>query len=268
MHKKSFFNLFPSFRIVPFRIKKSKLLINFLFLSLFALSACSSYYQTNYQSQQLRVLSDEQPDTSLTRIISPYKSALDDEMNEVVGDFANDMSRGRPESTLGNFICDMLLKQGEKVYGDTIDFSVYNYGGIRLDQMNAGPVTRGKIFELLPFENFAVVVNLDASATSQLIQKVISENGWPVGGIQITVKNNLPEKILIHNMPFDTTRNYKIIMNDYMANGGDNLFFLAGQPAEFLGVTIRDLALQYIQNEYQAGRKIYSSVDGRIKYAE
>lgn len=268
MQKISFFKTYDQLRNNAFRKVKTHFLLPVLLACFFSLQACNFYYQTNYQSQQIRVLSDEQADTALTRIISPYKSALDEEMNEVIGDFANDMSRGRPESSLGNFVCDMLLKQGEKVYGDTIDFAVYNYGGIRLDQMSAGPVTRGEIFELLPFENFAVVVNLDASATRQLIQKVIDENGWPVGGIRISVKNNLPEQITIRNMPFDTTRTYKIIMNDYMANGGDNLFFLAGQKTEFLGITIRDLALQYIQSEYQAGRKIYSTADGRIIYAE
>lgn len=267
MHN-NFFSFSSMFRLTASRKYTSNFILKLLLAGFLFLPACAYYYQPTYQTQQLRVLSDESPDSSIAEIISPYKSALDAEMNEVIGDFENDMSRGRPESSLGNFICDMLLSEGEKVYGQPIDFSVYNYGGIRLDQVNAGPVTRGKIFELLPFENFAVVVNLDGPATRQLIQKVISENGWPVGGIRITVKNNLPGQVLIKNMPFDSTRNYKVIMNDYMANGGDNLFFLEGKKIEFLGITIRDLALQYIQNEYRAGRKIISTVDGRITYAE
>jgi len=243
-----------------------RLLLTTLIISLFF--SCKVYQQTSYEYQQIRVIEDVSPDTSVEHIINPYKTELDKEMNEVIGEFGNEMSRAKPESSLGNFVCDMLLKEGQRVLGDTIDFAVYNYGGIRIDAVGSGPITRGKIFELLPFENFAVVVTLDAGATIQLIQKVIDEGGWPVGGVRIEIKNNKPEHIYIHNMPFDSTRIYKIIMNDYMANGGDNLFFLAGKKTDLLNVTIRDLAIHYIQNEYQSGKKVYSTVDGRITYAE
>ncbi len=235
-----------------------------LILILFSISCAS--YQPVYETQQIRILDDQLSDSMAVQIITPYKTELDAEMNEVIGEFGNEMSRARPESSLGNFVCDMLVKEGSLIYGDTIDFAVYNYGGIRLDVVGEGPVTRGKIFEILPFENFAVIVNLDASAVRMLLQKIIDEKGWPIGGIRFNVKNNQPENILIQNMPFDSSRIYKVIMNDYMANGGDNLSFLTNAKVELLNITIRDLALQYIQKEFKAGRKIYSTPDGRITY--
>jgi len=241
-----------------------------VFLLLFPfLFSCTHYYQqSHYENQQVRVLEDQQADSSLVGIIEPYKSKIDKEMNEVIGEFGMELTRARPESSLGNFVCDMLLAEGELADKKPIDFAVYNYGGIRLDAIGEGPVTRGKIFELLPFENFAVVVTLDGVTTAQLIQKVVDEGGWPVGGIRLQINNNKAEQIYIHDLPFDTEKTYRVIMNDYMANGGDNMQFLVGRETTFLNMTIRDMAIHYITTQFQQGKKIISPTDGRITDAK
>lgn len=235
----------------------------------FFLTSCSYYYaESGHQTTQVRV-TDISPDSTAGAIISPYKLALDGEMNAIVAELSTDMKKGKPESSLGNFVCDVIVKQGEKVTGKKIDFGVYNYGGIRQDNLSAGPITKGKIFELLPFENFTAIVYLDGPSTLLLIQKIINEEGWPISGnLRITVKNNLPESILINNEPFDQSKTYTIVMNDYMAGGGDNSAFLVGQKVEILGITIRDLMLQYLADETAAGRKIFSKTDGRLMYAD
>lgn len=209
------------------------------------------------------------PDSATNAIIEPYKSAIDSEMNAVVAEIGNDMRKMKPESTLGNFICDVIVKQGEIVTGKKIDFGVYNYGGIRQDNLAAGPITKGKIFELLPFENFGAIVTLDGPSTLLLIQKIIDEEGWPLSsGIKIVVKNNKPEVILINNELFDITRSYVVVMNDYMAGGGDNSNFLVGQKIDVLGITIREMMLNYLAEETKAGNKIYSTITGRFVYAD
>ena len=233
------------------------------------LSSCSYYYSdTGYEANQLRVLENTETDSAVLSIIEPYKSALEGEMNLIVGEMGVELKRAKPESTLGNFICDVILKEGQMYTGRQIDFAVYNYGGIRQEFINAGPVTKGKIFELLPFENFGAIVTLDGKSTEKMIQKIIDEGGWPLSGINITVKNNIPQKILINNIPFDTARSYTVIMNDYMATGGDNMNFLEGQQIDILGITIRDMVLNYITRENGEGRKIYSKIEGRFIYAE
>ncbi|MBK7566531.1 MAG: 5'-nucleotidase C-terminal domain-containing protein [Bacteroidetes bacterium] len=234
-----------------------------------SLSSCSYYYSdTGYEAKQLRVSENAQSDSAVLSIIQPYKSALDGEMNLIVGEMGVELKRAKPESTLGNFICDVILKEGQLYADEQIDFAVYNYGGIRQEFINAGPITKGKIFELLPFENFGAIVTLDGNSTAKLIQKIIDEGGWPVSGIKITVKNNVAENVLINNVPFDTNKNYTVIMNDYMANGGDKMDFLFGQKINILGITIRDMVLNYISRENGEGRKLYAKIEGRITYAE
>ncbi len=235
----------------------------------FLLSSCSYYYsESKYQANQVRVLENTEPDSTILSIIEPYKSAIDGEMNLIVGEMAVELKRAKPESTLGNFICDVVLAEGQNATGKNIDFAVYNYGGIRQEFINAGPITKGKVYELLPFENFGAIVTLDGKSTEKLIQKIIDEGGWPTSGIKITVKNNLPSEVLIQNMPFDMNKNYTIIMNDYMANGGDNMNFLEGGEINILGITIRDMVLNYITKENSEGRKLSAKIEGRFIYAE
>jgi 2',3'-cyclic-nucleotide 2'-phosphodiesterase (5'-nucleotidase family) len=114
-----------------------------------SLSSCSYYYSdTGYEAKQLRVSENAQSDSAVLSIIQPYKSALDGEMNLIVGEMGVELKRAKPESTLGNFICDVILKEGQLYADEQIDFAVYNYGGIRQEFINAGPITKGKIFEL------------------------------------------------------------------------------------------------------------------------
>ncbi|MFZ1411754.1 MAG: 5'-nucleotidase C-terminal domain-containing protein, partial [Micropruina sp.] len=80
--------------------------------------------------------------------------------------------------------------------------------------------------------------------------------------------NNVAENVLINNVPFDTNKNYTVIMNDYMANGGDKMDFSAGQKINILGITIRDLVINYISKENSEGRKLYAKIEGRSTYAE
>ncbi|MBK9454679.1 MAG: 5'-nucleotidase C-terminal domain-containing protein [Bacteroidetes bacterium] len=246
------------------------LLFGILLLNVFFITASCSYYyaESSHQASQVRVM-EITPDSTANALILPYKSSLDGEMNAIVAEIGNEMRKSKPESALGNFICDVIVKQGELVTGNNIDFGVYNYGGIRQDVIAEGPITKGKIFELLPFENFGAIVTLDGPSTLLLIQKIIDEEGWPVSGeLQIVVKNNLPEKILINGAPFDITKSYVVVMNDYMAGGGDNSAFLTGQKVDVLGVTIRAMMLNYLSAETAAGRKIYSKTEGRIVYAD
>ncbi|MBC8047323.1 MAG: 5'-nucleotidase C-terminal domain-containing protein [Fimbriimonadaceae bacterium] len=246
---------------------KQHCLLYSIFFFLILQFSCSHYTQINYNAENLRINSAGE-DSSIIKIIQPYKNELSGEMNEVIGYVEADMRKMKPESGLGNFVCDVLLKEGVETYNMPIDFAVYNYGGIRLDAIYAGVLTRGKIFELLPFENFGVIVTLDAESTARLIQKIVDEGGWPVAGISFFIESGKAYNIKINNMPFDTTATYRVIMNDYMANGGDKLDFLVDKENNFLGATIRDIVLNYIEKENAAGKNITTVLDGRIKYAE
>lgn len=241
-----------------------------LFAGLILLAQACSYIYTDdtYTTQQVRVTGIN-PDSAAQALIAPYKNTLDAEMNAVVGEIAVDMRREKPESTLGNFICDVVVEQSQKVYQPAIDFGVYNYGGIRQEFLNKGPVTKGKIYELLPFENFGAVVELDGAGTWALAQKIVDEGGWPVSsGIKIVVRQNKVAEVYIQGLPLDSTKTYHVVMNDYMANGGDKMPFIKQENIRVLGVTIRDMMLTHLQELSVNGKQATAAKEGRIVYVD
>ena len=70
---------------------------------LLILSSCSNDYSiTSSKHEVIEV--KYAVDSNIIKIISPYKNKLDKEMNEVICYTKNDLIKGQPESTLGNFI--------------------------------------------------------------------------------------------------------------------------------------------------------------------
>lgn len=233
--------------------------------TLFSVS-CAGFRNMTVTAAQIRINTENAPvDSTVLALIEPYKDSLSGTMDEVVGYIGSDLYKGKPESGLGDLVCNILLEAGSAMYDHPIDFAVYNYGGIRLDNLPAGAVTREKIFELLPFENFAAVINLDGPATEKLIDKIAVEDGWPVAGITMTLQDDRPANIRIRGEAFDITKHYRVIMNDYMVNGGDQLDFLPGYPVDYLGITVRDLVIHYFESQNAQGNIISAPLDGRIR---
>ena len=60
---------------------------------------------------------------------------------------------------------------------------------------------------------------------------------------------------------------YKMITSDYLANGGDGLFFLSETvKREDLNLKLRDALLEYIFKLNSDGKKINGLLDERIYY--
>lgn len=209
-----------------------------------------------------------QKDSLVESVIAGYRGQLESVMNQVLAHSAHRMERGTPEGLLNNFVADLILEQGTSLYqpddGLQIDFCLLNYGGLRTG-IPEGPVTRSRIYELMPFENEMVVITLSPEETMRLFDYVMSANvGMPVSGIRL--REEAGEIITsIGSNPFDPQRNYKVLTSDYLAGGGDNMdFFLDPLKLEFLGVKIRDAIIAHLLKEDAAGREIHSELDGRI----
>ena len=67
-----------------------------------ALFGCNTYYQTeNATTENLRVQTSAPADSEthpLEAIIEPYKSSLDEQMNNVIGSASKALKKERPES--------------------------------------------------------------------------------------------------------------------------------------------------------------------------
>ena len=213
----------------------------------------SSTNYTPYQIEGNSPLIDKE----IEEMIRPYKTDLDLVMNEVIGECMQDMPKSKPESLLGNWMADAIHEHAEEALGKEISFAVQNYGGIRIPKVSKGPITKGKIFELMPFDNKIVVLNLDGKQLEDFIMHMAMSNGWPVSHALRANYINGSLEAKIKGEPLDYEKKYLVAVPDYIANGGSDCDFLVGTEREIVDSLIRDVLVDYVRTK--------QSLDGQIE---
>ncbi|MEQ1732510.1 MAG: 5'-nucleotidase [Bacteroidia bacterium] len=202
--------------------------------------------------------------------IAPYKKLIDAEMNAVLGTADIAHVKDLPESTLGNLTCDLVQEQASIIYlakyGRKIDIVMLNNGGLRAS-LPKGAITRGKLFELMPFENDIAVLTLSGEKTKELFDYVARNHGMPMAGIKLGIQDTIAKTILINKVPFDETKTYTIATSDYLAAGGDKMKFF-NKPLEYhlIGLKLRDAIIQGVEAKTKEGKTLNYPKDGRIFY--
>jgi len=93
--------------------------------------------------------------------------------------------------------------------------------------------------------------------------------GEGVSGLRMEIKQKKAVNITINGQALDNSKVYSIATNDYLAGGNDKMIQLAQYEKRLnTNIKIRDMLLNYIQNETKKGNKIQSKLDGRIKIVE
>ncbi len=248
----------------------------FILFSLFS-AACSSPKETSEQTHLPAIEvsyidihdSVAQTDSLLESYIAPYRDSLKAQMNRVIGISKEVLTKNTPEGTLGNFVADLSLstakKQAEKYHLPSPDFCVMNNGGLRV-ALPKGEITVGKIFELMPFENELVEVELPPQQMKELFNYIAEKNGVPVSGIRLTYQNKKLVKAEINNMPWDSTKTYLVCTSDYLASGGDHMSFFINQKQLNLNIKLRDAIIQHIEALHQKNKVIEPVLDKRIQF--
>lgn len=239
--------------------------LRLLFFSSVVLSCSTPKEITRHQTKEY-VFSDTintSIDSSIDVYVRPYRQQMEKEMNVVLAESVSTLERGNPESKLGNFMADACLNIARKRSTDKIDFCFFNSGGLR-KALPQGPITKGDVFQLMPFENELVVLSCDGDHVENLLNFIASKGGAPVGGIRFDIKEGKPSNIRISDEAFDKQKTYKVLTSDYLANGGDSFFFLSDLKRENLNLKVRDALIQFLQETTAAGKKIDIVKDGRI----
>ena len=218
-----------------------KFKVTTLYISLLLLTACTVKYNiVSYSESSMDVKSEK--DSSAIDIIAPYKAGIDSVMNEVLCISDVEMLKGRPQSVLGNFVSDLCLQQ----YNDLADVCVMNTGGLR-SSLPEGPITRGKIFELMPFENELVILELDKNDFLGLLDYIVSRGGEPFSGLSTVINaDNQYSSYQIYNVVnFEEGEKLRVLTSDYLANGGDRMYFFKDKKQYKVGVRLRDAIINY-----------------------
>lgn len=235
-----------------------------IFCLLFSLSCKTNTFLSKVENNSIRTEKNLEEDKNITELIAPYKVKLDAKMNKVIGSAAQTLSKTRPESLLGNWTADAIHKKAQDYYGQPIDFAYTNYGGLRIPAIPKGDITVGKIFELMPFDNMLVVLEMDAAALEELFTMIAARGGDPISS-HVRMSLAAPKEALINNKPLDKNKIYKMATTDYLANGGDKLFFLKKRPRTSLDKLMRDALREHVEETTKAGKMIDANLEGRMK---
>lgn len=224
-----------------------------LVLLLILFSSCSKQiYQVEKSEYRANTSINEAlpEDETLNQIIKPYKEKLDGEMNRVISYTPIDLSKTGFNSPLANLNCDMVLEESNLIYkkrhNQKIDMCLLNHGGIRRT-FTKGDLTVKNVYELMPFENQALVVTMTGDKILEMVKYLSdAEVGHPISGIKFIPGDD--NSIEINGDKFDRNKTYTVVTNDYLQKGGDQMnFFSNPVKMEFLDAKLRDLMLQYFE---------------------
>ena len=206
-------------------------------------------------------------DSAMIVFLKDYRDSILRSMGTVIGFSTTGLSKHQPESGLGNLMTDALKTIGEQVFGEHINASFINYGGVR-SYLPKGNITLGNIFELMPFDNLLVLQKVKGDSLLSLLNHIAAKNGWPLSGITMAIKEKRAVNILLEGKPLSIDSNYTIANSDYIANGGDDTNMLKVFPQQKKGYLIRDALIAYVKLLTDQGNPIDAKIEKRIVYVD
>lgn len=194
-------------------------------------------------------------------------------LNEVIATAAVPITRASSdasESALGNLIADaQAWKMGTPI-------ALMNPGGIRAD-LDAGEVTWGELYAVQPFSNDLVSMDLKGSDIELALEqqwldgnaganaKVLQIHGisykWNPAPAAAGNRVN-PADILVGGVAIDLAATYRVTMNNFLADGGDNFIALRAGTNRIVGPNDLSALVDYVK---QLPQPINATIEGRIQ---
>jgi 2',3'-cyclic-nucleotide 2'-phosphodiesterase (5'-nucleotidase family) len=204
------------------------------------------------------------PDPEIAAIVDSRRAEAEKYTSRVVGVIKNNLDNPRDENGIGNMIGDAFVEYGQKM-GWKTDVGFYNAAGVRAPLV-AGPVTYGQLYQVLPFENTVVSVDL----TGDQLREVLEDASGRAGRLQIgggswvyRFLNDSGKRVLeatIAGQPLDPKRVYHVATIDYLLLGGDgHTWFGKGT-----NVIYGDIEVDVVAAYMTAHSPLDPKVEGRI----
>jgi 2',3'-cyclic-nucleotide 2'-phosphodiesterase (5'-nucleotidase family) len=227
-----------------------------LFLTFILSVSCvqHKYYVTKIEGAAIEITDKKKEDAEIENFIKPYRENIDKDLNTVLAYAPQTLDKsGEWQSTIGNLMADVTLQKGNFVFNSrekkNIDICLLNHGGIR-SIIPKGNVTARTAFEIMPFENSAVVIALTSSEIIEMIHYIIAEKKpHPLSGMTFIIdRDGWPKNVLIQGKPLDNEKIYYVVTSDYLSNGGDKMdFFKKGTASYDLNYKLRNILIDYFK---------------------
>ncbi len=203
------------------------------------------------------------PDSAVAARVAVWNSRVAPLAATPIARNARALTRGRGESALGDLVTDAMRAAGKA------DVAFQNSGGLRAD-LPAGPITRGSVYEVMPFDNTLVTLSMSGAELRSLLADWLRRRSVPIqSGLRLRFDLSKPEAerliavTLADGSPLDEAKRYTVAVNNFMASGGDNLSVFQNAPDKTdTGILIRDSLERYLAERAKDGVLDYSP-DGR-----
>ncbi|MES2410942.1 MAG: 5'-nucleotidase [Bacteroidota bacterium] len=240
-----------------------------LLLTFAAFISCAEkkYAVTRIEGREIGITDQNSEVAEIENFIKPYRDRIDADLNTVLANAPETIDKsGEWQTPMGNFLADITFEKSDKVFQirekKSIDICLLNHGGIR-SIIPKGNVTARTAYEVMPFENSAIVIGLKREQLLELVNYIISEKKpHPLKGLTFTIsKDNQPKNILIKGNPLENDKVYYVVTSDYLSNGGDNMLFFKKGVAQYdLNYKLRNIIIDY----FKENKTIIANKDIRI----
>lgn len=174
------------------------------------------------------------PDSQVAAILAKYEAKAGPKLNEIIGQAELEMKGGyAAKGAVGDNALGNLIADGMKASMNS-DFALMNGGGIR-DNLKAGAITWNDLFNIQPFNNTLVKLEISGSDLREIINSQFSSYGADVSisGFSYTWNSKLGkygqviDMYLPNGQKVAPNGKYTVTVNNYMYPHSSDKYLLA-----------------------------------------
>ena len=205
------------------------------------------------------------PDREVAEMVAGYREEIAPILDEQLGEAAVNLEAERSECPMGNWIADVIRE------ASGADFALQNPGGVR-SPIDAGPIRYADIYRVMPFDNTIVVARLTGAEVKSYLETIAERKSFlHASGLRYTLDYGRPagERVtaLVRSdgSPLDPAHEYRVAVNNFMAQGGDDLPILQDLPTTTeTSILVRDAMISSCRAARDEGRALAPKVEGRV----
>lgn len=218
-------------------------------------------------------------DEAIAARVKEMAAPIEELRNKQVAETAAPIDGGRDscrakECEMGSLVADAMLA---RVKDQGVTIAIQNGGGLRAS-IDAGPVTMGEVYDVLPFQNTLSTFEATGATILAALENGASQYEEKAGrfaqvaGLKYSVDPKAAAGSRISDVQvasgdswaaLDPAASYKLVTNNYVRTGGDGykMFDAEGKNAYDFGPDLADVLADYLA---QQGPGYKPVLDGRI----
>jgi len=226
----------------------------------FLLTGCAYFYSTPEEEAPTSAYPAPDPDTE--QQLDGYRDSLEKSMGKKVATVRDTLRFGKPESALNNIVADALRFQAASKLRQFVHVGIIGEESFNL-YFVPGIITRGDVYEFIPYDNDLVVLTMDGHKLMELIKQVAKLGGAPISGVRFRIDNEgNPNSVLVNAEVVDLNAEYLVATTSWAANGGDKFPALWNVSNRIdLDLSIQEVYVNHFSNLIE----LTASTDGRIR---